>query len=148
MKSADSAKYLGVTLSTDLRWNRHIDNITHKANQTLGFLRRNLKINSVALKTKAYRTLVRPTLEYASIVWDPYTQTDIHKLEMIQRRAARYTLNRYHNISSVGEMLDQLGWKSLLNRGQMLRLNMMHKIHNGLVAMDPQDDMTPIRRKQ
>ena len=85
MISVDSAKYLGVTLSTDLRWNRHIDNITHKANQTLGFLRRNLKINSVALKTKAYRTLVRPTLEYASIVWDPYTQTDILKLEMIQR---------------------------------------------------------------
>ena len=65
LKSADSAKYLGVTLSTDLRWNRHIDNITHKANQTLGFLRRNLKIKSIALKTKAYRTLVRPTLEYA-----------------------------------------------------------------------------------
>ena len=42
LKSADSAKYLGVTLSTDLRWNRHIDNITHKANQTLGFLRKNL----------------------------------------------------------------------------------------------------------
>ena len=29
----------------------------------------------------------------------------------------------------------------------MLRLNMMYKIHNGLVAMDPQDHMTPIRRK-
>ena len=44
-------------------------------------------------------------------------------------------------------MLDQLGWASLQNRRQMLRLNMMYKIHNGLVAMDPQDDMTPITRK-
>ena len=44
-------------------------------------------------------------------------------------------------------MLDQLGWASLQNRRQMLRLNMMYKIHNGLVAMDPQDHMTPRRRK-
>ena len=57
------------------------------------------------------------------------------------------TRNIYHNISSVGEMLDQLGWESLQNRRQMLRLSMMYKIHNGLVAMDPQDHMTPRRRQ-
>ena len=138
----------GVTLSTDLRWNRHIDNITHKANQTLGFLRRNLKIKSIALKTKAYRTLVRPTLEYAAqsgtrTVKPISTNSKWYNDERLDTR----TRNRYHNISSVGEMLDQLGWESLQNRRQMLRLSMMYKIHNGLVAMDPQGHMTPIRRK-
>jgi hypothetical protein len=46
-------------------------------------------------------SLVRPTctLEYASSVWDPYQQNDIHRLEMVQRRAARYVTNRYHNTS-------------------------------------------------
>jgi hypothetical protein len=44
-------------------------------------------------------SLVRPTctLEYASSVWDPYQHNDIHRLEMVQRRAARYVTNRYHN---------------------------------------------------
>jgi hypothetical protein len=36
-----SAKYLGVTISDDLKWESHI-NICGKANKTLGFLRRNL----------------------------------------------------------------------------------------------------------
>ena len=37
------AKYLGVTLSNDLEWSKHIAIMTNKANSKLSFLRRNLK---------------------------------------------------------------------------------------------------------
>ena len=60
-------------------------------------------------------SLVRPTLEYASSVWDPYQQNDIHRLEMVQRRAARYVTNRYHNTSSVSSMIE-LEWITLEER--------------------------------
>ena len=70
-------KYLGVIISQDLSWDTNITNITKKANQTLGFLRRNLKAGSVSIKERAYKALVRPVLEYASPVWDPYTAKDI-----------------------------------------------------------------------
>ena len=36
------AKYLGVTISSDLKWESYINNITKKANNTLGFLKMNL----------------------------------------------------------------------------------------------------------
>ena len=39
LQPADNRKYLGVTISNDL----DINNITSKANKTLGFLRRNMK---------------------------------------------------------------------------------------------------------
>ena len=71
------AKYLGVTISSDLEWESHINNITKKANNTLVFLKRNLNISSVFMKEQAYISLVRPTLEYACSVWDPYLQQDI-----------------------------------------------------------------------
>ena len=125
LASVNSAKYLGVTITHDLRWNSHIDNITSKANRTLAFLRRNLRISSTSLKTSAYNTLVCPTLEYACVAWDPYTQHNIDKLEMVQRRAARFALNRYNNTSSVSGMLIQLGWYTLQIRRQALRLCMM-----------------------
>ncbi|CAC5391136.1 unnamed protein product [Mytilus coruscus] len=35
-----------------------------------------------------------------------------NRLEMVQRRAARYVTNRYHNTSSVSDMLNQLEWKT------------------------------------
>ena len=42
LKEVDHSKYLGVWFSKDLKWNRHIDEITAKANRTLCFLKRNL----------------------------------------------------------------------------------------------------------
>ena len=38
---------------------------------------------------------VRPQLEYAAPIWDPYTKEKTLQLEKIQRRAARWTTNNY-----------------------------------------------------
>ena len=53
-----------------------------------------------------------------------HTNRAKHKLEMVQRRAARYCANRYHNTSSVTEMLDlQLETlESRLTKIQLTRL--------------------------
>jgi hypothetical protein len=92
LEQVTSAKYLGVTITSDLKWSKHINNICAKANSTIGFLKLNLNISHRGIKESSYKSLVRPTLEYASAVWDPHYQTDIKKLEMVQRRAVRYVL--------------------------------------------------------
>ena len=63
LKEVSSAKYLGVTISDDMSWNRHIDSTTAKANSKLGFLKRNLKIKDTKLKEKAYKAIVRPSTQ-------------------------------------------------------------------------------------
>ena len=69
--------------TSDLNWKTHKDNITSKANRTLGFIRRNFRISSptITCKTMAYNSLLRPPLEYASPVWDPYTKLILTKLK-------------------------------------------------------------------
>ena len=67
----DSIKYLGVTITHDLRCNTHISNMFTKANRTLGFLRRNLYQCPQDVKEAAYRGLGHPILECGSCVWDP-----------------------------------------------------------------------------
>ena len=76
LESVTSAKYLGVTFTNKLQWDQHINCITSKANKTLGFLRRNLKIPSISIKEQAYFTLARPLVEYANL----QSGTHIHKL--------------------------------------------------------------------
>ena len=56
-----TSMYLGVDLSSSLQWKEHIDRTVKKANGVLGFLRRNLRINSRDTKSAAYITLVPTT---------------------------------------------------------------------------------------
>ena len=72
LENVESIKYLGVTITSDLKWNSHIRNVFSKANRTLGFLRRNLFSCPQDVKEAAYKSMVRPILEYGSTVWDPH----------------------------------------------------------------------------
>ena len=137
------SKYLGVDLSSNLEWKEHIDRTVKKANSVLGFQRRNLRINNRETKSSAYVTLVRPHLEYCASIWSPHTDQSKQKLEMVQRRSARYCTNRYHNTSSVTDMLQDLNWETLESRRTKLQLVMIYKIMNDLVDIPADTYLTP-----
>ena len=40
--------------------------------------------------------IVRSTLEYGAVIWDPFTQNKIDQIERLQRKAARFITNDYH----------------------------------------------------
>ena len=139
LQSVDDVKYLGVTLTSELSWSPHIDHITHRANSTLGFLRRNLNRCPSKLKETAYLSLCRSVLEYAAPIWDPFLSKDKNSLERVQRRAARFVCGDYKTTSSVTSMLARLGWKNLQDRRRELRLALLYKIVKGHVAVSADD---------
>ena len=63
LDNLENIKYLDVTITNDLKWNTHVNNICTKANRTLSFLRRNLSAYPQDVKDLAYKRLVRPVLE-------------------------------------------------------------------------------------
>ena len=75
----------GVTIADNLSWDNHICNIADKGNKMLGFLRRNFRECTIPVKKTTYTAMVRPTIEYASTVWDPVNQRHVQMLEQVQR---------------------------------------------------------------
>ena len=59
---------------------------------------------------------MRPKLEYGSCVWNPHTQSNINKIEMVQHRAARFVYKDYSQYSHVTTMIKSLGWDTLEQR--------------------------------
>ena len=97
--------------------------------------RTNQNIGSTAIKQQACFTLVILLAEFASSVWDPYTQGYIQKVEMVQRLATPYVTNRHRNTSSVSDMLQGLNWRTLQDRRKDARLCMLYMTDRELVVI-------------
>ena len=142
--SLDHFKYLGITLQSNLRYDRHIQDITAKANRTLGLLRRNVRTSSPQLKECAYKALVRSQLEYASTVWSPRQRYFVDDVKKVQLYSARYIYNDYRSDSSVSTMIKNLHWDSLETRRTKSSLVMFYKMINNLAAIPYEHYIKPI----
>ena len=103
---------------------------SHQATKMLNFVKRTLYQCTCDAKVKAtaYSTLVRPTLEYATAVWDPYQQYLINSIEMVQRRAARWVKQEYSITTSVTAILNNLKWNLLPKHQQYSRLTLFFQV--------------------
>ena len=137
------AKYLSVPTSSDLSWAKHTDSIVKKANSTMAVLRRNIRSAPQSAKDKAYKTYVRPTLEYASKTWASKTATLNQKIEMVQWHSARFMMNDYRGTSSATAMLETLSWDTLERHRDQARLTMMYHIVHQLVDIPAEICLTP-----
>jgi hypothetical protein len=147
LQETKNHSYLGVEITHNMKWNIHVNNITAKANRSLGFIRRNLISCPKDLKERAYITLVRPLLEYSSTVWDSNMLELSKQIESVQRRAARFVMNKYGRDSSPSEMISTLGWETLAQRRKVARVTMMYKISTGQAAIPERTFLQPVTRR-
>ena len=82
-------KDLGVTISDDLCWSKHISNCVKKANRTLGMVKHTFSYMDKEMFLSLYKALIRPLLEYCPQIWNPFLKRDINALESVQRRATK-----------------------------------------------------------
>jgi hypothetical protein len=135
-------KYLGVILDEKLDWNQHIAKVVKKSKQTLNFVLRNLRGTNIKVKEQAYKTLVRPNLEYADKVWDPHTQIQKNELENIQSIMVRRITGNSRRLDehedgtktwngvSVTQLKKDINLELLEDRRKKSRLTAMYRIVN------------------
>ena len=124
-----SIKYLGVNITSNLHWGKHIEEICNKSYRTLGLLKRNLSSCPQEVKLQAYKGLIRPVLEYSSSAWDPHQAYLQEKLESVQKRAARFITANYRDYEpgSMTAILKHLNLPSLKERRTQSRLILLYK---------------------
>ena len=128
IQDSNSEKDLGVTFDLNLNFDLHINDITKKANQVLGLIKRNFKYMDNKTFILLYKSLVRPILEYGAPIWSPHLLRQSRLIEDIQRRATKLLPEMAH--LSYEERLQKLQLPSLKFRrlrGDLIQLyNMVH----------------------
>jgi hypothetical protein len=87
---------LGVIITHDLSWDRHIETCVKKANKRIGFVKRCIGFGcSHKVKLLCYISLIRPLLEYNTVTWACNNKKSMCKIESVQRRMTKYILDDY-----------------------------------------------------
>lgn len=130
-------KDLGVIFDSKLSFSKHIDYIVSKCNQMLGFVTRICSdFRSIKAIKAVYFAYVFSRLNFASVVWSPYYNLYINRLEVVQNRFVRFLnwkVNGVYNVESVSQTRQLLGLSTLQTRRKKIDLIFFFKILNHLV---------------
>jgi hypothetical protein len=121
---------LGLTLTSNMQWNTHIDKAITKESKRLYYLRRLQYILPRSALESIYLTMIRQILEYGDVIYDNCPLYMSLKLEYVQRRAALICTGAYrHTEHSV--LLLELGWELLSTRRYYRRLQIYYTLVHG-----------------
>ena len=134
IKSVNFEKDLGVYTTEDLKQHKQVAELVKRANRMLGMIKRAITCKNISNIMSYYKTLVRPIIDYASAIWNPYHKKDIDKLEKVQRRATKI-ITEIRNLP-YGERLRRCKLMTLEERRRRYDLIEMFKVMKGIYKID------------
>ena len=129
-------RLLGVTITSNLSWQAHVDDISKRATNKLWVLVRFKTLGgSIPQLLQVYQTRVRSTLEFASPVFHSgLTIEQSKKLEMVQKKAFAVILGKSY--VSYKRALAQLNMERLDHRRENISLKFALKCTKSVRHMD------------
>jgi len=135
--SVQSVVDLGVTVDKNINFNEHIQKIVRKASTRCYLIRKCFISRHTPTLLQAFKTYVRPLLEYNSPVWSPHLHKDINIIEKVQRRFTKRLSGLYH--LSYDERLSHLQLERLEARRIKTDVITAYKIIFGKTILNPGD---------
>ncbi len=123
--AVESFRFLGTTISQDLKWDIHIDSIVRKAQQRLYFLRQLRKFNlPQELLKQFYSAIIESVLCTSITVWfSSATKSDLRRLRRVVRTAERI-------VGTTLPTLQELYLSRVSKRAGKITLDPSHPAHS------------------
>ena len=91
------------------------------------------KVDRTILR-KLYKSLVRPLIEYADVLWDAgCTESESDLLEHVQYEAAKIVTGAMKGTSE-HRLMQEIGWEDLKTRRAIHKLLLYFKVVNNLLS--------------
>ena len=126
-------KDLGVLISNNLTWTKHIEEVVSKARAMMGWALRTFSTRKRDPMITIWNTQIRPILDYCSPLWSP-CPTDIHNIDLLEQTLRTFTreIDGMEGLD-YAERLKKLDMYSVQRRHERYKLIYMYKIKEGMV---------------
>ena len=130
IKQVKQEKILGVTISENLDWNAHINNVCHNLTPKLSLLKRLKVYLDMPSRILFYNAFIYSNLIYCCTVWGFSNKTQLSRLLKIQKRFARTIYDKPFDHPTT-ELFEKLKWLPFENLVEYRTLIMVYKsLHN------------------
>ena len=131
LRRVTSHRHLGLTITSDMSWAEHIDNVCLSASRRLNILRKlGHKLSRRTLEL-LYYAYIRPLIEYGSVIFGDNFLSNAIKLDRVQNHAALICTGALYNTNR-SRLHEELGWPLLSNRRDEMRASIVYKALHGL----------------
>ena len=134
IKSTDQCADIGVIRTPNFHYKVHADALYLKAARLSGMVARFISTRSSEFQMKLFLMYIRPSLEYASIIWNPREIGANMQLERVQRRFTRRLFG--WSAPYYKDRLALLGVPSLCTRRKNADMAFTNKLLQKLVDID------------
>ena len=93
IEQKQTAKDLGIYMSSNLKFTDHIDNLVSKCRQLIGWILRTFRSRGSLPMLTLWKSLTLSRIDYCSQLWAPHKIGEIKKIEAIQRTFTSYISN-------------------------------------------------------
>ena len=137
IKTVETVRDLGVTLTNDLKWNLHTTKLTFKATSLSFVILRSFNSLSSTYFIQSYKSFIRPLLEYNTSIWNSSSISNIKAVEQVQRTFTRKLLQKLNTpFNNYDDRLKILNLESLQLRRLHFDLILVYKIIHGLIEIN------------
>jgi len=127
IKLVDAHNHIGVTLSADGKWSKHINNVLAKTSRQIAVLRKiKFKVSRNVFEN-IYMTLISPLVEFSCDVWDSCTVADADIFERLQLEAVRIVTGLTAD-ASLPSLYAETGWGKRYTRRKIKKLSLLYGI--------------------
>lgn len=136
IEAKEDLRDLGVMISADLKWKKHIGKIAESGRKKAAWVFSVFETRDAQPMLTLYKSLVRSLLEYACPLWHPSKIGDIQTLEAVQRSFTK-RIDGTKGLDYWSRMM-KLDMMSLQRRRERYIVLHMWKLHNSQVSNDLQ----------
>ena len=121
IEEVKSHKHLGMTLSNELSWNDHIDDLLNRAGKGIDIMSY-LKYRIVRFTLEImYKSYIRPIIEFGDAIMSNMNEQQIQRKESVHKRAGMIISGAIRGTNSE-TVLGELGWCSISKRREIYKL--------------------------
>ncbi len=124
-------KVLGVNLDQNFNWEKQISSTCQSINYRLYILRRISPYLTTNARIAFCTGYIMPSMDYCSTIWGGTSNTNIAKVERLQKRAARLIFDDY--VSPSRQLFVKLKWLPVANRIEHNKAVLVYKCLNDMM---------------